>query len=236
MNEIAILIGTAVTIGFIHTVFGPDHYLPFIVISKTRHWTFTKTIIITLLCGIGHVMSSVILGFIGIALGISVFKLEPVESFRGELAAWLLIVFGFAYSIWGIRLAIRNIPHKHLHLHKNEDVHSHSHKHIGEHSHIHNSKDFGSLTPWVLFIIFLFGPCEPLIPLLMYPAAKGNIISVMIVASVFGLTTILTMLGIVLASLHGLSKLPTGKIEKYSNAFAGLIILLCGIAVMFMGI
>jgi len=29
---------------------------------------------------------------------------------------------------------------------------------------------------WALFLIFVFGPCEPLIPLIMYPAAKLNFI------------------------------------------------------------
>jgi sulfite exporter TauE/SafE len=234
-NEIAILSATALTIGFCHTVFGPDHYLPFIVLSKAMQWGRVKTLTITFLCGIGHILSSVLLGFVGIALGVAVFKLSAVESFRGELAGWLLIVFGFTYFIWGIHRAIRNRPHEHAHLHKDGDVHIHPHKHIGNHSHIHSSESI-SLTPWILFIIFVFGPCEPLIPLVMYPAAKGNIINVVIVASVFGLTTIATMMGIVWASSYGLSKLPLYKLEKFSHAFAGLAILLCGSAIEFLGL
>ena len=212
-NEIVILAGAAAAIGFVHTVFGPDHYLPFIVLSKARQWSSVKTVMVTFLCGLGHVLSSVVLGFIGIALGIAVFKLEAIESFRGELAAWILIAFGFTYFVWGIHRAIRNRPH----------------------THIHTSKS-GSLTPWILFTIFIFGPCEPLIPLVMYPAAKGNMMTVVIVAFVFGLTTISTMLGIVLASSYGLAKLPLGKLEKYSHALAGLAILLCGGAIKFLGL
>jgi len=212
-NEIVILAGAAAAIGFVHTVFGPDHYLPFIVLSKARQWSIVKTVIVTFLCGLGHVLSSVALGFIGIALGIAVFKLEAIESFRGELAAWILIAFGFTYFVWGIHRAIRNRPH----------------------THIHTSKS-GSLTPWILFTIFIFGPCEPLIPLVMYPAAKGDMMNVVIVAFVFGLTTISTMLGIVLASSYGLAKLPLGKLEKYSHALAGLAILLCGGAIKFLGL
>ena len=212
-NEIVILAGAAAAIGFVHTIFGPDHYLPFIVLSKARQWSIVKTIMVTFICGLGHVLSSVALGFIGIALGIAVFKLEAIESFRGELAAWILIAFGFTYFVWGIHRAIRNRPH----------------------THIHTSKS-GSLTPWILFTIFIFGPCEPLIPLVMYPAAKGNMMTVVIVAFVFGLTTISTMLGIVLASSYGLAKLPLGKLEKYSHALAGLAILLCGGAIKFLGL
>lgn len=234
-NELVILTWTAVTIGFVHTIFGPDHYVPFIVLSKVRQWSGIKTVMITLLCGIGHVLSSIILGFVGIAVGIAVFKLETIEAFRGEIAAWLLIAFGFTYLIWGIHRAIRRKPHEHPHVHENGAVHSHSHQHVGEHTHVHTSKS-ANITPWILFIIFVFGPCEPLIPLVMYPAAKGNILSVVIVASVFGLTTITTMLAVVLVSFYGLSKLPVRRLERYSHALAGLAILFCGSAIKFLGL
>jgi len=234
-NEIVILAVTAATIGFFHTILGPDHYLPFIVLSKARQWSSVKTVMITFLCGIGHVLSSIVLGFIGIALGIAVFKLEAIESFRGELAAWLLIAFGFTYFIWGIHRAIRNRSHEHFHVHESGEPHLHSHKHLRDHSHPHSSK-LGSLTPWVLFTIFVFGPCEPLIPLVMYPAAKGDMMTVVIVAFVFGLVTISTMLGIVLASSYGFKKLPFGKLEKYSHALAGLAIFVSGGAIKFLGL
>ncbi|MDD5414222.1 MAG: hypothetical protein PHH96_05315 [Smithellaceae bacterium] len=87
-QEMIILLGTAAFIGFFHTLLGPDHYLPFIVMGKARKWSMVKTSWITVLCGIGHVTSSVLLGGIGIALGLAVTKLAAVESFRGNLAAW----------------------------------------------------------------------------------------------------------------------------------------------------
>ncbi len=234
-NEIAILVGTAATLGFIHTIIGPDHYLPFIVISKARGWSVAKTALITFLCGLGHVLSSIVLGFLGLALGIAVFKLESVESFRGEIAAWLLITFGFTYFVWGMHRAIRNRPHRHFHQHAEHDGHDHSHGHTEEHSHVHDSKTV-SLTPWILFTIFVFGPCEPLIPLIMYPAAKGSMIAVAMVASIFGLMTIGTMLTIVCASSFGLSKLPFRKLERYAHALAGLAIFLSGGAIKFLGL
>ena len=107
-NELILLAGTAATLGFIHTVIGPDHYLPFIVLSKARKWSTFKTVLITFLCGIGHIISSVLLGFVGIAIGAAVFKLEAIESHRGDIAAWLLLVFGFTYFIWGLHRAYRN--------------------------------------------------------------------------------------------------------------------------------
>lgn len=234
-NEVIILAGTAATIGFLHTVLGPDHYLPFIVLSKARQWSNPKTLVITFLCGIGHVLSSIILGFIGIVLGIAIFKLEAIESFRGDIAAWLLLAFGFTYFIWGLHRAIRKRSHDHVHVHEGGETHIHPHNHLANHSHPHDMK-VASLTPWVLFTIFVFGPCEPLIPLIMYPAATNNMFSVVIVASVFGFVTIGTMLSIVLISSYGLSKLPLRRLERYSHAFAGLAIFLSGGAIKFLGL
>ena len=54
-------------------------------------------------------------------------------------------------------------------------------------------------TPWALFIIFVFGPCEPLIPVLMYPAAHANWLAVTAVCLAFGLATIGTMLAMMIS-------------------------------------
>jgi len=234
-NETLILMGTAASIGFLHTLFGPDHYLPFIAMSKARRWGKHKTLVVTFLCGIGHVASSIILGFIGIALGIAVFKLESIEAARGDLAAWLLIIFGFTYFVWGMHKALRGRAHTHAHIHPPGLRHSHTHLHASEHSHVHGEKK-ASITPWILFTIFVFGPCEPLIPILMYPAASGNIMSVIAVTLVFGLTTIGTMLAIVLVFSHSISKVPLGSLGRYSHALAGFTILLCGGAIKFLGL
>ncbi|MFB0564463.1 MAG: sulfite exporter TauE/SafE family protein [Candidatus Aminicenantaceae bacterium] len=235
-KEILILAGTAITIGFVHTLLGPDHYLPFIVISRARRWSLTKTLSVSFLCGLGHVLSSVVLGFIGIALGIAVASLEGIEAFRGTLAAWLLIGFGFAYFIWGLHRAIKNRPHRHYHLHINGIEHEHLHAHKAEHTHVHNHEEKKNITPWVLFIIFVFGPCEPLIPLVMYPAAKHNIGGVVLVASAFGVMTIMTMLTIIAVSSWGISFLPFGRLERYVHALAGGMIFVSGLSVQFLGL
>lgn len=235
MKDLALLLGTAVTIGFVHTVLGPDHYLPFIVMAKSGRWSAAKTAVVTALCGVGHIASSVALGLIGIALGLAVKRLEGFESVRGEIAAWLLIAFGFTYFVWGLHRAVRGRPHHHMHIHSGEP-HSHDHSHEGEHAHVHPNPARPNMTPWILFTIFVFGPCEPLIPILMYPAARSSLASVALVAGVFGAATILTMLGIVLASYYGLAKLPTTRLERYSHALAGLAIFLCGGAIKWLGL
>ncbi len=239
-GDLSVLMVTAVSIGFLHTLLGPDHYLPFIVMAKSGRWSMTKTAAITTLCGVGHVMSSVVLGMVGVALGIAVSRLEAIESTRGNLAAWALIAFGIAYLSWGIRQALRNRPHTHPHMHETPDTDTHSHVHthagVGEHIHLHGVRHGAPYTPWVLFIIFVLGPCEPLIPLLMYPAAQDSFSGLILVTVAFGSVTILTMLGIVLAAVMGISFLPMKALERYAHAAAGAAILLSGMAIVFMGL
>jgi len=235
-NELVILSLTAASIGFFHTILGPDHYLPFIVMQKAREWSLAKTALITFLCGLAHIMSSVILGIVGIFFGIGVMRLEVFEGFRGNLAAWMLIGFGLAYFAWGIRRAIRNKPHKHKHLHADGASHLHGHSHSHGHSHIHDEKGKSNITPWVLFTIFILGPCEPLIPILMYPAAKSSFVGVLWVAAIFGIVTIVTMLGIVMITSLGINLIPLGRLEHYSHALAGATIFLSGMAIQFLGL
>jgi nickel/cobalt exporter len=248
-REILVLAGTAATLGLVHTVIGPDHYLPFIVIGRARQWTLRKTLGVAFLAGLGHILSSVVLGFVGIALGLAVSKLEGVESTRGALAAWLLIGFGFAYFLWGMRRAWRGKPHTHPHLHEHvhdDPAHEHDHDHVHAHPHTHEHATHAhphgedpkktNLTPWILFTIFVFGPCEPLIPLVMYPAARHSTAGVVLVATAFGLVTIATMLVIIAAASYGAKFVRLGRLERYSHALAGLMIFVSGLAVQFLGL
>lgn len=236
MEELTVIIITAASIGLFHTLLGPDHYLPFIVMARARKWSLTRTTFVTVLCGIGHVLSSVVLGIIGIALGVSINKLGAIESYRGGIAAWLLIAFGAGYFIWGVFLARRNRPHKHWHAHGDTNMPIHKHKHSKDQLHVHKGEKTKNLTPWILFTIFVFGPCEPLIPLLIYPAAKSSVSGLVLVTGVFGVVTIMTMLSIVILLSLGANLLPMGRLERYTHALAGVTICLCGIAIRFLGL
>jgi len=238
MNEQAVVITAGATVAFIaffHTLTGPDHYLPFIMIGRVRNWSTLKTSMLTLLCGFGHVASSIVLAAIAIFCGSLLAGIEWIEESRGELAAWMLIAFGFFYMAWGIKQAYKNREHKHVHNHGDGHVHEHEHSHHESHSHVH-IKDDKKITPWILFIIFVLGPCEPMIPLLIAPASQGSISGTIWVAVVFTVVTLATMLGLVLSSLYGLNQISLKPIERYSHALAGASLLCCGLAMVFLGL
>ena len=234
--SLPILLSTAASIGLVHTLLGPDHYLPFVAMAKARQWSRVKAVTITILCGVGHVLGSVVLGLLGVALGWAVGSMEIVESFRGELAAWALIIFGLTYGTWGLWRAIRRKPHTHVHVHGNGIVHTHAHDHTAEHAHVHDGPSRTTITPWVLFTIFVLGPCEPLIPILMIPATDHSWWALLLVVAVFGITTIGTMTVVATALIFGLDLVPVKGLERWSHALAGLAIVLSGGAIQFLGL
>lgn len=231
MNELYLLIVSAGSLGFVHTILGPDHYLPFIVLSKARKWSTPKTMWITFISGIGHVGSSVIIGLVGIAMGISLSRLEAIESFRGELVGWLLFSFGILYTFYGLYKYIRHSNHMHLPKFlvpkKIRDI-----QHLPTEE---SDKDNTKLTPWLLFLIFVFGPCEVLIPMLIFPAYENSAFGMLAVALVFGIATIGTMMLAVWIGHKGTVLVRFRKHERYWHLIAGLIILISGSGIVFFG-
>lgn len=235
--DLGLLVLTAASIGFVHTLLGPDHYLPFVAMSAARGWTTRRTLWVTSLCGLGHVLGSVAIGAVGIAVGVSLHRLEWLEGLRGDAAAWLLTGFGLAYLAWGLKKAWRSRPHTHEHVHADGTLHRHEHGHEGGHLHPHaDARRVKSITPWALFVIFVLGPCEPLIPVLMYPASQHSVGGTVAVVLAFGAATLATMLTVVYLAQHGLKRLPVDSAERYSHALAGAALSLCGLGIVFLGL
>ncbi len=235
MSEMYVLLMSAATLGVIHTLLGPDHYLPFIVLSKARNWSRTRTLWITFISGVGHVSGSVILGLIGIAMGISLSKLESIEASRGSIVGWMLIVFGVLYSGYGLYKYYKRGAHVHLPAFLRPKSIRHKDLHLVDHD-IEHEEDAGRLTPWILFLIFVFGPCEVLIPMLIYPAAQQSGTGIFLVALVFGIATVATMLLVVYLGYRGFSLIKLKGKEYQIHLFAGLVILAAGIGMQFMGL
>lgn len=206
--EILALLVSAAGIAFTHTLMGPDHYLPFVAMAVERRWSWQRLLSITLLCGAVHLVGSVLLGALGILLQAEIDSIVVIESVRGELAAWLLLSAGLLYLAWGIRHAGRQHVHRHSSAHPQ----------------------------WLIFVVFILGPCEPLIPLLMYPAATSSATGVIAVTAVFGAVTVLTMLMAVSVSYLSLRQLQFPGLQRYGHALSGATLSACGASILFLGL
>lgn len=230
-SEMQVLIIAASSVACLHTVSGPDHYLPFIALSKSRGWSFAKTIGWTVVCGCGHVWSSVLLALGGAAIGWSLSKVSWMENIRGGVAGWVMLGFGLLYGIWGLYRAYKNNPHKHFDLQDDGTIYVYHHNH-GE---VIAPQDRYKVTPWVMFIIFILGPCEPMIPLLYFPAAKNSWAGMILLITIYTAITLLTMVTMVVLGFMGIAFVKTEKLERYVHALGGLTIFICGAGMLFMG-
>lgn len=232
--EIPALAAAAFGLGALHTALGPDHYLPFLALGRARGWSGSRTVGVALGCGAAHVASSVALGVGGFVGGRALADLTNVDRFRGSLAGWLLVGLGLTYAVWGTRRALRGRRHTHLHAHADGTLHRHEHDHLGTHAHPHESST-SSAAAWGLFVVFVLGPCEPLLPLFLVPAATGGTLAglVWVVAAfalaTLGTTALLVALGWRLVGSAS-SRAPAA-LHRWSHAAAGATLALCGLLI-----
>lgn len=209
-----ILLLSTLSIGFFHSL-APDHWVPFVMIGRSSNWSKRKLTWVTFLSGIGHVGSSILLGSVGILLGLTLSKLQNFEGSRGQIAVYLLIGFGVAYALWGLRQAKK---------------HSHHHHHFDE-----KLSQKKTITVWALMAIFVLGPCEPLIPL-MFLATQFGWSGIWGISIAFSVVTILMMISQTLLAYSGVKLIKTEFAEKYTHSIAGAVIALTGVFVLFLGI
>ena len=126
------------------------------------------------------------------------------------------------------------MTHSHVHAHADGTVHEHVHDHRGDHLHPHVVGT--RLTPWALFVIFILGPCEPLIPLMVVPAMNGSWLVLAAVVAVFGVLTVGTMVATVAVGYQGCGKLAGSGLAQYADLTAGLVVTASGAAVLFLGL
>ena len=197
------LLGATIAIAFFHSL-APDHWLPFVMLAKARQWSRKRVAIVSLVAGLAHVGSSIILGAIGIAFGLAA-TMSDLGSVRTKLGLFLLIGFGLTYAIWGLRHA------KHSH-----------HHHLDE-----TLSQKKNITLWTIFSVFILGPCEPLIPL-MFLATSESWFGIVVVTGVFAIVTVVMMIGQSLLGHAGIQRVHYSKADRYSHALAGGVIALTG--------
>lgn len=198
----------------VHTIMGPDHYLPFIAIAKSKGYSIKKTLLWTFVCGIGHIASALLIALIFIYFShwLSRENFVWIEENRGNVAAYALIGLGAAYLLWALRRRWQ-------------------HGHLDEHHHLPQTDGKKSITVWVVFIIFVLGPCEALLPILTASSVLGSS-AVVSSTIIFSVATIATMMLAVSLGMLGINALRFNRLEGYAHEIAGGTIMACGLAII----
>ena len=203
----------AAAVGSLHTV-APDHWVPFASLAGARGWSARRTAGVTLLCGFGPVTVSALLGLAGVFFGLRL--LETLGRSAGSLSPLLLVGFGVAYGMWGLKRAVPPRFHGHPHAH---------------YDHVH---DPSRMSAGTLFLIFSADPCVAVAPLI-FAAAPLGLGRTLAVVLLYEAATLSTMLLLVLPARAGAVRLRAGWLDRYSDAVAGGLIAAVGLAVIGLG-
>jgi len=197
----------AASIGALHSL-APDHWVPFAALARARGWSAWKTARITALCGLGHVTVSAALGLLALWFGMETLKLfgERLESVAGIL----LIAFGVAYGVWGLRKAMGEKLHHHAHV------------------------DPEKTSVLTLFLLFSADPCVAVMPLLFAAAPLGAWKAGAVVVT-YELATLSAMIALVMLASAGAQRLRAHWLDHYGDASAGGVIAATGVAVLLLG-
>ncbi len=207
------LAAAAVTVGSLHSL-APDHWVPFAVLARAQGWSARRTARVTFLCGFGHVTVSVLLGLLGLAFGREMFHSfgRRMEAFAGIL----LVAFGLAYAVWGLRRTAGRHFHGHAHVH---------------YDHVHEPS---RMTIRGLFLLFSADPCVAVVPVL-FAAAPLGVLQTVILVAMYEFATIATMVALVLPARAGTQLVRGAWFARYGDATAGGLIVLTGLVVGALG-
>jgi nickel/cobalt transporter (NicO) family protein len=243
VNTLPVLLLAAAGVGLGHAVM-PDHWLPLAVLSRTRRYPQARVLRLSLAAALAHVVVSVVLGGIIIAIGL---------QFRATVARHTDLIVGGILLVTGIVflfLELRGKGHGHSH---DGQGHHHGNDHGDEHHHDHDIHDHdGHAHSHTTTTAVLERP-EPttqkrtarglaglLIPFGAAASPDLTILPVFLAASTLGITaalgslaaftlaTVVTIVGLTLATALGARLFTAPWIDRRANFITALTLIAIG--------
>jgi hypothetical protein len=96
-------------VGALHTLLGPDHYLPLLALGRARRWSSKRTLGVTAVAGLAHCLASFVLVLVALWFLQTASAIEGLQALRGDIAAYLLVGLGFTLILAGLRRSRRKV-------------------------------------------------------------------------------------------------------------------------------
>ena len=190
----------------------PNHWIPLIAIGKTEKWTLKETLTATLITGVSHTISTILIGIIVGLIGI---KLSSSYNLVIDyVAPSILIVIGIIYMVLDFRTGEH---HQHAYLENTEAL--------------NNTKSKISILVSLSIAMFLT-PCVE-IEAYYFQAGMIGWKGIFIVSAVYTLTTVLLMLVFVYVGFRGTQRLRSHTLEHHEKFITGVVLVFLGILAFF---
>lgn len=211
-HALALLLAAA-GVGFGHAVL-PDHWVPLAVLGRTKRYPLARIARLSGMAGIAHVLVSILLGGIIIAVGLQ-FR-SSVENAENAIIGGLLIATGVGFAL------LELTGHGH-----------HHHDHDHHHDHVHSHPPAGSRG--LLAVMVPFGaaasPDLTILPVFLAAAAVGPGAAIGSLA-IFAGVTITTIVGMTLAAAHSGYQIHGEWLDRWGNLITALVLIVIGALVL----
>jgi nickel/cobalt exporter len=198
------LIAGSLFLSVLHALI-PNHWLPILAIGKKEQWTLAQTTRVTLIAGLSHAISTVLIGMVLAFIGSTL--AAAIESFMTYIAPALLIGLGLFYIYQHSR-------HHHFHMHGHPENVS------------HNRIIFSLATA------MFFSPCFEIEPYFFLAGSKGFVFAALLGLG-YTVVTVTGMVVWVRITYRGLLKLNWHAIEHNAGIITGITLILTGILSFF---
>jgi nickel/cobalt transporter (NicO) family protein len=228
------LIAAAAGVGLGHAIM-PDHWVPLAVVGRARRYPLGRVARLSGLAGVAHVLVSLILGGVIIAVGLQ-FR-STIEHAQATIVGAVLIATGLAFT--ALELAGRG----HTHRHTPEHAHAPEHEHGSDHHHApgpaHHNEPLGDRHPrglqGVAAIMVPFGaaasPDLTILPVFLAAATVGAGTAVGSLLA-FALVTIATIVALTVIATAGGYQVRGRWLDRWGNAITAAALLVIGTLVL----
>jgi hypothetical protein len=226
---------TGFTVAFFHAAI-PTHWLPFVLVSRARHWSRTKTLAVAALAGLGHVALTSLLG---LAIAWFGFRFDARhERLFPVIAGGILLAIALFY-FW--RQWRGGVVHHHVlgaaHHPSEQCGHAADRSHWDEElqdSPLVSARSSDAAAISGLLVMLTLSPCEGFLPVYLSGVQFGwhGFFVLSLILAVGTLAGMMLFTGL---TLVGLAKVEVKHLERYEAGLLGGIFALLGVVVLVFG-
>ena len=197
---------SAAFVGLVHSM-APGHWLPVVVMAKTRRWPIKTAILGAMVTASGHIFLSLILAVGAIEVGARL-----LTQYEGQIESYAglgLVLFGLSYATYSF-------------FHHSK---CHGHEHHGPKP---DTESKGLKGAFLFLFSVGLSPCVAVLPVFAAAAPLG-ISAVAVAMLFFGIGVIVALVGSTTLVTLGILKLDHPLFEHYGDVVTGVAVALMGV-------
>jgi nickel/cobalt exporter len=232
VNSTVAILAASVGVGLGHAIL-PDHWVPLAVLSRTERYPLSKTARLSGLAGVAHVLLSIVLGAIIIAVGLQ-FR-SAVQSAQDTIIGGLLLATGIGFVV--LELSGRGHHHGpdgHTHDHRpggHSDEHDYDHDHHRDGAAIAEQHGWRRLSAVMVPFGAAASPDLTILPVFLAAATTGVATAIGSIL-LFATATIGTIVALTLIATVGGYQLKGDWLERWGNLITAGVLLIIGTLVL----